>query len=405
MFNSGTDIQLREKTVANIFLGITGGIAAYKMPELVRMLQKKGHTLRVGMTANATHFVTPLTLQTLTGYKVMLDQFDLPEQWNVEHIDSAKWMDLFLVCPATANIIGKFANAIADDFLSTLFLALKKPVILCPAMNSEMYSHRKVQHNILELKSEGVDIIEPEDGFLACGDEGKGRLASLEVIVDKVQTYFTADVDLKGMKVVVTAGPTCEDIDPVRFISNRSTGKMGYAIASEATRKNADVTLISGPVNIPKTGGVNFVSVRSASEMKSEVLKAVKDAHILIMTAAVADYTPKNKSKSKIKKNSITSLELVKTEDILLEISKLDNLPFIVGFAAESEEVKSNALKKLKEKKLDIIVANDISRSDIGFASEYNEVKIFGKNFEKELTRKKKTEIAKELFQIIKKQM
>ncbi len=388
--------------MADIFLGITGGIAAYKMPELTRMFQKRGHTVRACLTANAEHFVSPLAMQTITAHKVITGQFELPEKWSVEHIETARWMNVLLVCPATANIIGKFASGIADDFLSTLFMSAECPVIVCPAMNSSMFSHWAVKENLETLKNNGIKIIEPGSGFLACGEVGRGRLAPLDQIVVQTEdlTIFRQGA-LIGKKIIVTAGPTVEDIDPVRFISNRSSGKMGYSIAEEACKRGAEVTLVSGPVNIPPPAGVVFSQVRSASDMKSAVLNAVEEAHILIMAAAVADYRPETKHSSKIKKSGDISYKLVRTEDILSELALKPGKLFKVGFAAESDNLEKNALKKLRDKKLDLIVANDISREDIGFDSDFNEVSVYGDGFTEKLDKDSKKGIARKLLDII----
>jgi len=376
--------ELKGKT---IILGISGGIAAYKSAELIRLFKKEGAEVWVVMTKSAKEFVSPLTFETLSGNPVYSDMFldssifNLQSSISMPHIDLAKRSDLFIVAPATANIIGKFANGIADDLLSTLYLSAISPVLIAPAMNNNMYANPVVQENIKRLKGFNINFVEPGFGELACGDKGEGRLAELDTILSKAKWLLAAKKDLSGKTVLVTAGPTHEAIDPVRVISNSSSGKMGYAVASAARRRGAEVILISGPTSLPVPSGVRFISIKSASDMRREILKEVKKADVIIMTAAVSDFTPENYSEKKIKKEDIEGItvKLKKNPDILSEItSKLRNTqsairnPIIVGFALETDGIIKNAKKKLKEKNLDFIVANSVN----GFGGDQNKVAI-----------------------------
>ena len=379
--------ELKGKT---IILGISGGIAAYKSAELIRLFKKEGAEVWVVMTKSAKEFVSPLTFETLSGNPVYSDMFldssifNLQSSISMPHIDLAKRSDLFIVAPATANIIGKFANGIADDLLSTLYLSAISPVLIAPAMNNNMYANPVVQENIKRLKGFNINFVEPGFGELACGDKGEGRLAELDTILSKAKWLLAAKKDLSGKTVLVTAGPTHEAIDPVRVISNSSSGKMGYAVASAARRRGAEVILISGPTSLPVPSGVRFISIKSASDMRREILKEVKKADVIIMTAAVSDFTPENYSEKKIKKEDTEGItvKLKKNPDILSEItSKLRNTqsairnPIIVGFALETDGIIKNAKKKLREKNLDFIVANSIN----GFGSNQNKVTIIDK--------------------------
>ena len=379
--------ELKGKT---IILGISGGIAAYKSAELIRLFKKEGAEVWVVMTKSAKEFVSPLTFETLSGNPVYSDMFldssifNLQSSISMPHIDLAKRSDLFIVAPATANIIGKFANGIADDLLSTLYLSAISPVLIAPAMNNNMYANPVVQENIKRLKGFNINFVEPGFGELACGDKGEGRLAELDTILSKAKWLLAAKKDLSGKTVLVTAGPTHEAIDPVRVISNSSSGKMGYAVASAARRRGAEVILISGPTSLPVPSGVRFISIKSASDMRREILKEVKKADVIIMTAAVSDFTPENYSEKKIKKEDTEGItvKLKKNPDILSEItSKLRNPqsairnPIIVGFALETDGIIKNAKKKLREKNLDFIVANSIN----GFGSNQNKVTIIDK--------------------------
>ena len=364
----------------NILLGITGGISAYKMCFLIRMFKKSGANVKVICTPNALNFVTKLTLQNLTQNEVFEGEFT-PKNWKPEHISLADWADIMLISPASANTISKIATGIADNLLTSVACAFSKKMIVAPAMNVNMWNNPVVQKNISGLKARGVEILEPESGFLACGYTGKGRLCSLEKIYSAVDEALNYSKKLEGKKVVITSGGTIENIDPVRYISNYSSGKMGKALADSASSMGADVVLITtkdveAPYIIKK--------VKSALEMKACVEEELNSADIIIMAAAVADYRVKNYSEQKIKKtdeDSVT-LELVKNPDILAELCKkrTDNKPVIVGFCAESQDLIQNAKSKLEKKGCDYLVANDISRSDIGFNSDDNEVIIFDKS-------------------------
>lgn len=333
----------------NVLLGVSGGIAAYKALEITSLLVKKNINVDVIMTENATKFVTPLSFQSLSQNQVACDTFQEPKVWEIQHISLADKADVFLVAPATANIIGKVANGIADDMLSTTIMATKARVIFAPAMNTNMYTNPIVQENIKKLKLLGYEFIEPAEGRLACGDVGKGKLESPEVIVDRVLMELNENKDLLNKKVVVTAGPTIAPIDPVRFITNRSSGKMGYAIAREARNRGADVTLISGPTNLEPPRNINVINISTNEEMKDAAIKAFKDADIVIKSAAVADYKPKTYSEHKIKKSHENwSIELTKDNDILMELGNLKENQILVGFAAESQNLKENAMSKTK---------------------------------------------------------
>jgi phosphopantothenoylcysteine decarboxylase/phosphopantothenate--cysteine ligase len=336
------------------------------------------------MTEAAKQFITPLTFETLTGEKVYSDLFDPHAPEAMAHIELAKKTDILLIAPATANIIGKTASGIADDLLSCLFLTTTRPKIIAPAMNSNMYLNSVVQENIARLKKRGVKIIDPEKGELACGDEGPGRLAESETIIDAVINELKTSNKLKGKKVLVTAGPTREALDPARFISNPSSGKMGFALAAEALRRGAEVTLISGPTKLDPLPGTKFISVTTADEMKDQVFQYLAKVDIVIMAAAVGDYQPMHYSKQKLKKKKEPLvLELNKTIDILTEIGKDKGNKVLVGFAAETDELNKMALKKLKEKNLDIVVANKIGEPEGGFQSDFNKATIFTKNNKK----------------------
>jgi phosphopantothenoylcysteine decarboxylase/phosphopantothenate--cysteine ligase len=364
----------------HIALGITGCIAAYKAALIVRELQKRGvGKITVILTESAARFITPLTFEALTGNRVITGMWEPVESREITHILLARSADLLLVAPATADIIGKFANGIADDFLSTFYLAFDKQTLVAPAMNKEMWSHIRVQANIKKLEETGVRFVPPGKGYLACGEEGAGRLAEIEKIADAVFDALKPQKILAGKKIVITAGPTHEPIDDVRFISNPSTGKMGYALASEAVRFGADVTLISGPVQLDPPADVELVRVRTAAEMSAAVKEKIKMADVLIKAAAVADFRPKNSTPGKIKKESIPSaLDLEPTEDILLAIRES---PIIkIGFAAEIGGAEDKALQKMQKKGLDMIVANDVSEQGGGFASDTNKITIIGKD-------------------------
>lgn len=378
-----------------IILGITGGIAAYKAAELTRLLIKAGAKVHVIMTRGAAEFVTPLTFQTLSKNPVHTDIFSLTQEADVGHISLADRADLFVIAPATANIIGKIANGIADDLLTTSIMATKAPVLLAPAMNCNMYENPIVQGNMERLKKYGYHFIDSGTGDLACGYEGKGRMAEPSDILEEMETILSPK-DLKGERILVTAGPTYEAIDPVRFIGNRSSGKMGHALAKMAIRRGADVTLISGPSSLRPPRGARFIMVESAAEMRKAVMANLRDATAVIMAAAVADYTPKKAASEKIKKGKASlSIDLEKTEDILSEIGKKKGKKLLIGFAAETENLVANAKKKLKDKNLDIIVANNVKEPGAGFGVDTNIVTIIdGKGKVEELPKMSKEDVA-----------
>lgn len=360
-----------------IVLGVTGGIAAFKAAELVSLLKKQGAEVHVILTSAAQKFITPLTLQTLSKNPVILDMFDEPKSWEVQHIALADRADLFMIVPATANFIGKAANGIADDMLTTTVMAAKCPVLVAPAMNVNMFSNPIVQENIIKLGKMGYHFVEPDEGLLACGYEGKGRLASLDKIMAKTQEVLNTSLDLSGKKVLITAGGTREAIDPVRYISNHSSGKMGYAIAQCAVKRGAEVYLVSGPTSLDKPAGVHFVPIESAQEMYDEVHNLFPDMDIVIKAAAVADYRPKVTANQKIKKlNDQLSIELEKNPDILLSLGKNKKGQILVGFAAETNDLIANAKDKITRKNLDFIVANDVTQKGAGFGTDTNIIKI-----------------------------
>lgn len=359
-----------------IILGICGGIAAYKSVELLRLLTKSGADVHVIMTRAAREFVAPLTFQTLSANPVHTDLFNLISEQEIGHISLADRADLFVISPATANIIGKVAGGIADDMLTTTIMATKAPVLFAPAMNVNMYTNPLYQENEQKLRRLGYLFEAPVSGSLACGWEGEGKLASPEAIFESVVSALTVK-DLSGLTVMVTAGPTREEIDPVRYISNHSSGKMGYAIASEARRRGAKVLLISGPTALTAPCGISVVRVTSAVEMQNEVMAHVAECDVVIKAAAVADYRPQARSGTKIKKKSDSAtLELVKNPDILAGLGSMKTRPFLVGFAAETDALVENAAKKLHEKNLDMIVANDVSQADAGFNVDTNRARL-----------------------------
>ena len=385
----------------HIVLGITGGIAAFKSCEIVRELKKAGARVTAIMTKNACQFITPLTLQTLTGNRVITDMFATPSEFDVYHITLSKEADLLLVAPATANIIAKFANGIADDFLSTFYLAYKGKIFIAPAMNTNMYLHPANKINMEKLSSLGVNFIEPATGELACGDEGVGKLAEVSLIIEKVKKILLQKLDLKGEKILITAGGTQEAIDPVRYITNRSSGKMGYALAKMALARGADVTLVSAPTSLPFPPGAKMINVQSASQMREEVLKNLPESTIIIKAAAVSDFKLKKESYAKIKKDEKESvtLELEKTPDILLEAGKKKGNRLLVGFAAETGNLVKNAQKKLKEKNCDLIVANDVTQLGAGFVSDTNIVTLIDRKGKVEkLPKLTKEEVAEKIF-------
>ncbi|SHF31685.1 bifunctional phosphopantothenoylcysteine decarboxylase/phosphopantothenate--cysteine ligase CoaBC [Caloramator proteoclasticus] len=364
----------------NVVIGVSGGIACYKALDIVSRLKKKGINVYVIMTESATEFVAPLSFQSLSQNYVVVDMFEDPKTWEVEHISLAEKADVFVIAPATANVIGKIANGIADDMLTTTVMATKAPVLIAPAMNTNMYENKIVQRNIEFLKSMGYYFIEPESGRLACGAVGKGKLAEPEKIVEYIEMLLYKEKDLVGKNILITAGPTREDIDPVRFITNRSTGKMGYAIAKAARDRGANVTLITGPTDLTPPSFIDVVNVYSAEDMYRAVSDRFDKCDVLIMSAAVADYRPKEKSNIKIKKSDDDlKIELTRNKDILYEIKEKKSRQVVIGFAAETNDVLENATKKIKKKNLDYIIANDVSQKDSGFGTDTNTIKIIDK--------------------------
>lgn len=355
-----------------IALGVTGGIGAYKAVEVARGLQKAGHDVVAVMTQAATEFVGPLTFEAVTGRRVITGQFERGANAAIEHIALASSIDLLLVAPATANIIGKFAAGIADDFLSSLYLATRAPVLLAPAMNTNMWEHEAVRRNLQSLLARGVMVVDPGVGFLACGWTGKGRLAEPAEIVARACSVVSPAQTLAGRRILVSAGPTYEDIDPVRYIGNRSSGRMGYAVASEARRRGAVVTLVSGPTTIAVPGGVELVRVRRAAEMRDAIVPRADGADVVVMAAAVADYAPEPASEKIAKGRDELVLRLARTPDILAELGARRaagelGRTVLVGFAAETGDVVARAREKRRRKQVDLIVANDVSRQDRGF--------------------------------------
>jgi len=360
-----------------IVLGVTGGIAAYKAAEFVRFLVKEEANVHVVMTRNAQEFITPLTFQTLSGNPVITYLFTLIEDKKIGHITLADLAELIIILPATANIIGKIANGIADDFLSTMVMASKAPVLFVPSMNVNMWENKALQKNVQTLIERGYYFVDPGEGELACHWYGKGRLAELSEVMEKIEDLLSPK-DLKGEKILITGGPTQEPIDPIRFLTNRSSGKMGYALAKVARRRGAEVILVTGPTSLPiPRRDIKVFSVRTAEEMRKAVLTHMEGCSVVIKAAAVSDYRPKEISQKKLKKaESYSSLELEKTRDILAEIGKKKGDRILVGFAAETEDLMANARKKLMEKNLDFIVVNDVTKLGAGFESDTNEVKI-----------------------------
>jgi phosphopantothenoylcysteine decarboxylase / phosphopantothenate---cysteine ligase len=388
-----------------ITLGVTGGVAAYKAAELVRRLQQDAFTVQVVMTRSAREFVTPLTFAALSGQKVITDLFaessgDANLESAIEHIAVAQRTDLLLVAPATADILAKFARGIADDFLTTLYLASTAPVVVAPAMNVNMWNHAATQENVEMLRARGVKIVDPDEGYLACGMTGAGRLAGQAAILAAVHETLQAARDLAGEKVLVTAGPTRENVDPVRYFSNRSSGKMGYAVAEAAAERGAKVILVSGPTSLEAPAGVERIDVQSAAEMQRAVLEKVADCSIAIFAAAVADYRPSEPAAEKIKRNKESmTIALEPTPDILASVTQNKGERFIVGFAAETEHVAENARKKLAAKNADLIVANDVTVEGAGFDHDTNVVTLFARDGrDLALPRMSKSEVAQRIL-------
>jgi phosphopantothenoylcysteine decarboxylase/phosphopantothenate--cysteine ligase len=363
----------------NIILGVSGGIAAYKSVELLRLLVKQGAKVRVMMTENARWFVGPLTFEALSGQPVCTDLFEKNDDASIRHIQWAEAADAVVIAPATANIIGKLSGGIADDALSTFLLAVTCPVIVCPSMNTHMFESRAVQRNLETLRADGHFIIEPESGTLACGTTGPGRLPEPEDIVDRI-AYYLSTKDLKDKKILVTSGPTRESVDPVRFISNPSSGKMGFAVARAAEYRGGEVTLITGPTHLPDPNNVKVIRIQTASEMAQAVFDNMDHSDIIIKTAAVSDYRPKDPATQKIKKEKgELVLYLERTQDILKEIGMRKKDQILVGFAAETENLEQHAEKKRVEKNLDIIVGNIVGEPSSGFGADTNKVTLFFK--------------------------
>jgi phosphopantothenoylcysteine decarboxylase/phosphopantothenate--cysteine ligase len=383
-----------------IALGVCGGIGAYKAVEIARGLQKHGHDVAAIMTRSARRFVGPLTFEAITRREVITDQWKPGANADIEHISLASSADLLLIAPATANVIGKFANGIADDFLSSLYLAATAPVLMAPAMNTNMFAHPAVVRNLEALAARGVMFVEPGDGYLACGWIGKGRLAEPNDVVQAALRVLAPKGPLVGQRVLVTAGPTLEDIDPVRFVGNRSSGRMGYAIAAEAARRGARVTLVSGPTKIDPPRTEATVQVRSAADMHEAVLSRAGDHDVVIMAAAVADYTIAAPEGQKIaKQDGPLVLTLARTRDILADLGRLPSRaaarrPILIGFAAETHDLHAHAREKLDRKGIDLIVANDVSQPGVGFDGATNAVSIIGRDGIESVPLQNKTGVA-----------
>ncbi len=384
-----------------VVLGVTGGIAVYKACELLRLLQKRGIDVFVVMTQNACRFVAPLTFETLSGHPVAVDTFDRPQTWEVEHIALAKRADLFLIAPATANIMGKMACGIADDMLSTTVMATRAPVLVAPAMNTGMWENAAVQQNIKTLRARGVEIVAPVSGHLACGDNGAGKLEDVAVIAERACELLFAKKDMEGLRVMVTAGPSREALDPVRYISNRSSGKMGYAIAQAAQKRGAEVTLLSGPVAIEAPQGVKLVPFTTTQELLDRASELAREQDLLIQAAAPADYRAKEVAPQKIKKQGgePMTFTLVENPDVAATLGKAKRSGQVfVGFAAETNDVLAHARDKLARKNLDMIVANDVTRPGAGFDVDTNIVTLITKDGQEALPMMSKAEVAQRIL-------
>lgn len=387
--------------MTRVLLGISGGIAAYKSAELVRLLVKKNHDVRVVMTQAATQFIAPLTFQALSGHPVHTRLLDESQENAMGHINLARWADVFLIAPATANCVAKLSHGLADDLLSTMYLAVECPVYIAPAMNQSMWHKNVTQENIKRLTSHGATIIGPDAGSQACGEIGLGRMTEPEIIMQSIKMHSERGL-LNNKKILITAGPTHEFLDPVRFISNKSSGKMGYALAEQAQRLGANVTLVSGPVQIHAPKNVKICSIESAAQMYATVMNEIAGQDIMIAAAAVADYTPVVVQGEKIKKqNENIKLNLQRTKDIVASVAKLNNKPFTVGFAAETQNLKHYAQNKLQRKSLDMIAANWVGQAEGGFDSEYNALNVYWKNGEKIFKMTDKTQLARQLLTLI----
>ena len=383
----------------HIIVAVSAGIAAYKAIEVVSRLRKKGAEVKVVMTQNATHIASPLTFGEISGHPVALDMFEQVHQWDVEHIALATWTDAYVVVPATANVIGKIYAGIADDMLTTTIMATTAPKYLCPAMNTEMYNNPITQRNLEGLRSLGYHIMDPAEGWLACGITGVGRLPEPEAIVDWLEAKMCSTNELEGTTILVTAGGTQESIDPVRYIGNRSSGKMGYAIAEQAVRMGAKVILVSAPTSLPIPSGVDFISVDSAVSMQEAVEARYNDVNVVIMAAAVSDFRVLHKAEQKIKKMESMTIELVKNPDILQGLGSKKNHQILVGFAAETEHVIKYGQDKVARKNLDMLVANDVSKSNAGFNVDTNEGYFLYPDKEpKEMPNMKKSDLARHIL-------
>lgn len=389
--------MLKGKTVV---LGVTGGIAAYKIAGLASMLVKQHADVQVIMTENATNFITPTTFETLTGNKCLVDTFDRNFQFQVEHVALAKRADIFMIAPATANVIAKVAHGLADDMLTTTFLACKKPKYIVPAMNTQMYENPITQDNLDICRRYGMHVVEPASGYLACGDTGAGKMPEPELLMEYIMQELAFEKDMAGKKVLVTAGPTREAIDPVRYITNHSTGKMGYAIAQAAARRGAEVTLVSGPVNLKAPLGVNLVPVTSAGEMFQAVTEASSSQDVIIKAAAVADYRPKYVGTEKTKKkDGDMNLEMERTDDILAWLGNHRQTGQVLcGFSMETENMLENSQAKLEKKHVDMIVANNLKTAGAGFGTDTNVVTIITKEGAEELAMMTKEQVAHQLL-------
>ncbi len=394
---------MNELSGKKVLLGISGGIAAYKSIELIRRLNDSGAEVRVVMTAAATEFVTPLTFEAISGNPVHVDMFGPRIKSAIEHVELARWADLIVIAPATANVIAKLTHGIADDLLTTVCLALTDiDLAVVPAMNLGMWKNPATQANLSVLKERGVKIWGPAEGFQACGEIGSGRMIEASEIADYVREYFTPTQTASSLKVVITAGPTREPIDPVRFITNRSSGKMGYAVAAACVEQGAEVILVSGPVSIAVPSGVDCIEVETAQEMHDAVFANIVDADVFIGTAAVADYRIATPEEQKIKKSAEQlSIDLIKNPDVLADVAMMDEAPFTVGFAAETNGLETYAKSKLKNKKLNMIAANLVGVSGSGFDSDNNQLHIYWDNGDKILPLTNKAELARELVAVI----
>ena len=397
------DKNLKSLANKNILLGVSGGIAAYKSAEIVRHLRKAGALVRVVMTKSAEEFITPLTLQALSGNRVSTELLDVEAEAAMGHIELAKWADGLLIAPATANTLARISSGRGDDLLSTIALAFEGPVSLAPAMNQAMWRNERTQENLKKLIDQDFVICGPGSGEQACGDVGLGRMLEPLDILDMFSLSFNEGT-LSGKKILITAGPTQEPIDPVRFITNRSSGKMGYSLVEAALESGANVTLISGPVNIDPPSNCNFVSIKTAKEMFDAVMHHISGMDVYIGTAAVSDYSPAKASDYKIKKDGSSSpmfLELKENQDILKSVSELEQRPYVVGFAAETNDLIKNAEKKLSTKNLDLIIANDVSNKEIGFDSDDNEVTLITEKEKYLIERQNKRKVSKKIIDFI----